>query len=151
LKACQGTTGRVFIMRLEHGDIIPDCIERFAAEKKITYAQVALIGDVEKGEIVVGPRRSELTKPEPMLLPLEGVHEAVGFGILVPLSDGAPRLHIHAAMGRAGQTITGCLRHGVAAWLVGEAILTEITGIDAIRKWDEQSGFNLLTIGNSQQ
>jgi predicted DNA-binding protein with PD1-like motif len=146
LKACEGYTGRVFIIRLEHGDVIPECIERFAVKKKITFAQVFLIGGLERGEVVVGPKHSELKTPEPMLLPLDGVHEVIGFGIIVPGNDGNPALHIHASMGRAGQTITGCLRRGVATWLVGEVILCEITGLKAQRKKDDLSGFNLLTI-----
>jgi predicted DNA-binding protein with PD1-like motif len=29
MKFSEGRVGRVFLVRLEHGDIIPDCIERF--------------------------------------------------------------------------------------------------------------------------
>ena len=36
MKASEGRVGRVFVIRLEHGDMIPDCIERFAEEKKIS-------------------------------------------------------------------------------------------------------------------
>jgi len=28
MKATEGRIGRVFVMRLEHGDKVPDCIER---------------------------------------------------------------------------------------------------------------------------
>jgi hypothetical protein len=49
-----------------------------------------------------------------------------------------------AALGRAGQTMTGCLRHGVTTWLVGEVILYEILGAKVMRIGDKQSGFELL-------
>ena len=45
---------------------------------------------------------------------------------------------------RSGQTLTGCLRPGVSTWLVGEAIIYEITGANIARLPDKASGFNLL-------
>jgi predicted DNA-binding protein with PD1-like motif len=81
-----------------------------------------------------------------MLLPVDGVHEVVGVGIIAPGEDGKPVLHIHAALGRSGQTMTGCLRPGVKTWLVGEAIIYEITGVKATRLPDKESGFNLMEV-----
>jgi hypothetical protein len=43
--------------------------------------------------------------------------------------------------------MTGCLRHGVTTWLVGEVILFEILGADMVRVKDKQSGFELLEPG----
>jgi len=117
MKACEGKIGRVFVIRLEDGDV------------------------------VVGPRRSEERPPEPMLLPIDGAHEVVGVGVLAPGEDGKPALHIHAALGRAGRTMTGCLRQGVTTWLVGEVILYEILGAKVVRIQDKQSGFELLEPG----
>jgi predicted DNA-binding protein with PD1-like motif len=82
-----------------------------------------------------------------MLLPVDGAHEVVGAGVLAPDKDGKPVLHIHAALGRSGQTLTGCLRPGVTTWLVAEAIIYEITGTDARRLPDKTSGFDLLDLG----
>jgi len=144
MKACEGRIGRVFVIRLEDGDVVPECIERFAEEKGVSVGQAILVGGIGGGDVVVGPRRSEERLPEPMLLPIDGAHEVVGVGVLAPGEDGKPVLHIHAALGRAGQTMTGCLRHGVTTWLVGEVILYEILGVDMLRIKDEQSGFELL-------
>ena len=147
MKACEGQIGRVFVIRLEDGDVVPECIERFAKEKRVAVGQAVLVGGIGGGDVVVGPRRSEEMPPEPMLLPVDGAHEVVGVGVLAPGEDGKPALHIHAALGRAGQTMTGCLRHGVATWLVGEVILYEILGADIARIKDKQSGFELLEPG----
>jgi predicted DNA-binding protein with PD1-like motif len=144
MKASEGHLGRVFVVRLEDGDILPDCIERFAAEKKIAVGQVILVGGIGEGEVVVGPRDSEEMPPEPMLLPVDGAHEVAGVGIIAPDKAGKPTLHIHAALGRAGQTLTGCLRHGVKTWLVGEAIIYEILDAKAARLPDKASGFDLM-------
>jgi predicted DNA-binding protein with PD1-like motif len=144
MKASEGQIGRVFVMRLEDGDVVPDCIEHFAQEKGISVGHVILIGGVGSGEVVVGPRDSDKMPPEPMLLPVDGAHEVVGVGIIAPDEDGKPVLHIHAALGRSGQTMTGCLRPGVKTWLVGEAIIYEIVGAKAARLPDKASGFELL-------
>jgi len=144
MKACEGKLGRVFVIRLEDGDIVPDCIEQFAAEQGVAVGQAILIGGIGKGEVVVGPRDSEAMPPEPMLLPLDGAHEVAGVGVLAPGEDGKPVLHIHAALGRSGKTTTGCLRPGVKTWLVGECILYEILGAAAKRIKDSASGFALL-------
>ncbi len=144
MKATEGQIGRVFVIRLEDGDVVPDCIERFATEKGVSVGHVVLIGGIGAGEVVVGPRRSEERPPEPMLVPIDGAHEVAGVGVLAPGEDGKPVLHIHAALGRSGKTTTGCLRPGVTTWLVGEAILYEIVGTNARRIRDEEAGFNLL-------
>jgi predicted DNA-binding protein with PD1-like motif len=146
MKSCEGGLGRVFIIRLEDGDELPACIEGFAEEKGISVGQLILVGGIGDGEIVVGPRRSNESPPQPMLLPVDGAHEVVGAGVLAPGEDGKPTLHIHAALGRSGNTMCGCLRPGVTTWLIGEAILYEILGADAARIWDEQSGFALLDV-----
>jgi predicted DNA-binding protein with PD1-like motif len=146
MKASEGQVGRVFVLRLEDGEVVPDCIERFAREKKIGVGQVILIGDIGGGSIVVGPRQSEAMPPEAMLLPVDGAHEIVGAGIIAPDKDGQPVLHIHASLGRSGQAMTGCLRPGVNTWLVGEVIIFEILGAKAARLPDKESGFDLLEI-----
>ncbi len=147
MKASEGRIGRVFMVRLEDGDVVPGCLERLAAEKGIVTGQVILIGGIGGGEVVVGPRRSDVRPPEPMLLPVDGAHEVAGVGVIAPDAEGKPGLHIHAALGRSGKTTTGCLRPGVETWLVGEAIIYEILGASAARLPDEEAGFALLRVG----
>jgi len=147
MKACQGKMGRVFVIRLEDGDVVPGCIERFAEENGVSVGHAVLVGGVGGGEVVVGPRCSQEMPPQPMLLPVDGAHEVVGIGVLAPDEDGKPVLHIHAALGRSGQTMSGCLRPGVETWLVGEVILCEILGVKAVRVRDAESGFSLLEPG----
>jgi predicted DNA-binding protein with PD1-like motif len=149
MKASEGQFGRVFVIRLEDGDAIPACIESFAAEKKISVGQVILIGGIGDGQVVVGPRRSSEMPPEPMLVPVDGVHEVVGVGIIAPDKKGKPGLHIHAALGRAGKTTTGCLRPGVTTWLIGEVIIFEILGTDVVRLPSEKARFELLQVGQT--
>ncbi len=144
MKTCEGRTGRVFVIRLEHGDVVPECIERFAEEKGVSVGHVIMVGGVGSGEVVVGPRRSEEMPPQPMLLPINGAHEVAAVGVLAPGEDGRPILHIHGALGRSGATLSGCFREGVTTWLVGEVILYEILDTEAVRLRHPESGLALL-------
>jgi predicted DNA-binding protein with PD1-like motif len=144
MKASEGRLGRVFVIRLEDGDLLPACIEKFAEEKGISVGHAILVGGIGEGQVVVGPRDSRKMPPEPMLLPVDGAHEVAGVGVIAPGEDGKPILHMHAALGRSGQTMTGCLRPGVTTWMVGEVILYEIRGAKVARVRDKKSGFALL-------
>jgi len=147
MKATEGRVGRVFVLRLEDGDVVPECIERFAAEQGVAVGHVILIGGIGGGQVVVGPRKSDEMPPEPMLLPVDGAHEVCAVGVLAPGPEGKPHLHIHGALGRSGSTLTGCLRPGVDVWVVGEVVLYEILGADVARPLDPDLGFALLEPG----
>ena len=144
MKVSEGRVGRVFVIRLEDGDPMPECIERFAEQQGISVGQAILVGGIGGGQVVVGPRRSDEMPPEPMLVPVDGAHEVAGVGVLAPDQSGKPVLHIHASLGRSGNALTGCLRPGVTTWLVGEVILYEILDAAAERIKDDASGFTLL-------
>ena len=146
MKAAEGKIGRVFVIRLEDGDILPGTLEKFAEKKRIKNGFVLLVGGIGSGQIVVGPRYSDEMPPDPVLLPVDGAHEVVAVGILAPGEDDRIVLHIHGSLGRSGQAKTGCLRPGVSTWLVGEAIMYEIMGVNVRRIKDKESGFELLSI-----
>ncbi|MDW7739665.1 MAG: DNA-binding protein [Bacillota bacterium] len=144
MKSAEGNIGRIFMIRLEDGDIIPDCLEDFASKNNIKTGMVTLIGGMGKGNIVTGPRDGKQVPPEPIITPLEGVHEVLASGIIAPDGSGKPVLHIHGALGRDGRMLGGCLRPGLSTWLVGEVIVTEILGLSSKRLPDAKSGFSLL-------
>jgi predicted DNA-binding protein with PD1-like motif len=146
MKATEGKLGRTFIIRLEDGDVVPECIEKFAVRKKIAAAYAIMVGGIGGGQVVSGPRTTAGMPPDPLYLPVDGVHEVAGVGILAPDGQGKPVLHIHAALGRAGSTLTGCLRPGVKTWVIGEVVLIEILGVDVARLVDKATGFELLEI-----
>ncbi len=146
MKATEGKTGRIFVLRLDDGDVIPGCIEHFAYENNIKAAQVILVGGLGGGEVVVGPHESDKMPPIPMMLPVDGAHEVAAAGIIAQDETGKPVLHIHGAMGRSGQTLTGCFRPGVKTWLVAEAVIIELLDVKMVRRHDPKSGFTLLQI-----
>ena len=149
MQVTEGTIGRIFVLRLEDGDVLPDVIEAFAAEKEIRVAHVALVAGIGSGEVVVGPRSGEARPIEAMRLPVNGEHEMSAVGVIAPDAEGKPILHVHGALGRSGATLTGCLRPGVKTWLVGEAVVYEIIGAEACRVADPGAGLSLLTVGKA--
>jgi predicted DNA-binding protein with PD1-like motif len=147
LKYSEAKIGRIFILRLEHGDKIPDVIEEFAAKQKIKSAIVHFLGGADAGsKVVVGPEDGTAPKPRPMVTELSGTSEAVGMGTLFINEAGIPKLHMHAAFGRERGTVTGCTREGVAVWHIGEAVICELLGTSAARRVDPGTGFELLEL-----
>ncbi|MGB7539085.1 MAG: PPC domain-containing DNA-binding protein [Anaerolineales bacterium] len=145
MKYSTATPGRIFILRLEDGEILHETIESFAAKQSIHAAALIVLGGADEGSrLVVGPEKSCATPVHPMEHVLAGTSEATGVGTIFPGSNGKPVLHMHIACGREGSTVTGCVRRGVKVWHVMEIILWELTGTGAERVLDPATGFELL-------
>ena len=82
MRVAEGSLGRVFVLRLEDGDRIPDCIEQFAAEKGIEGGLCALLGGIGSGTVVAGPKSSGSGPVEPILQRISDVHEAAAIGTM---------------------------------------------------------------------
>jgi predicted DNA-binding protein with PD1-like motif len=145
MKFASANPGRIFILRLEDGEILHETIEAFARDQGIRAAALIVLGGADEGsKLVVGPQVSRAAPVMPMEHILAGTSEATGVGTVFPGEDGKPILHMHIACGREGSTITGCVRRGVKVWNVMEIILWELTGTDAKRVMDKATGFELL-------
>ena len=139
--------GRVFVLRLHDGDHLPDVLESFAEEKKVSSALCFLVGGVkEKSRVVVGPKTGDVLPPEPVITLLSGVHEVCGVGTIFQNEEGKPKLHMHASFGRGKKTVTGCVRMGVDVWHIGEVVMLELAGAKAERAIDKKTGFEFLEI-----
>lgn len=145
MRYSEGKVGRIFVIRLEDGDKLPEAIESFSRENSISRGMCILVGGIMGGgNIVVGPEADESTSVVPMIFALKGVHEIAAVGTLFPDSEGKPRLHMHAALGREGNTRAGCIRPGIEVWKLGEVILLEIADNTAHREEDASAGFKVL-------
>jgi predicted DNA-binding protein with PD1-like motif len=143
----EGKFGRTFIIRLHDGDRLPDVLETFAEEKKVSSALCFFLGGVkERGKVVVGPVDGNVSPPNPMVRLLEGVHEVYGIGTIFEDEKSRPKLHMHASFGRGGNVVTGCIRMGIDIWEIGEIVLLEITNASAHRATDRKTGFEFLEI-----
>lgn len=140
----EGRLGRVFVLRLGDGDRIPESIEAFAKTRGVSSALVAALGGLRNGKLVVGPVDGDVLPPDPMFTAIAAVNEAAAVGTLFPGEDGAPRLHMHATLGRGEESRTGCVRPGLDVWKIFEVVVIEITGTDLARARDPETGFELL-------
>lgn len=145
MKYSQAKQGRIFVLRLEDGDIVHEEIERFAREQSISAAALIIIGGADQeSKLVVGPEEGRATPIVPMEHILDNVYEAAGTGTIFPDEEGHPMLHVHMACGRNVSTVTGCIRRGVRVWHVMEVILFELLDSTGIRVFEPATGFSLL-------
>ena len=141
----EARAGRIFVIRLEHGEVLHETIEAFAVEQGIRAATFVVVGGADEGStLVVGPRDGEERPVVPMERVLQGAHEVAGTGTLFPNEKGKPVVHAHLACGREGATTTGCVRRGVRVWQVMEVILMELVDPGARRVRDDSLGFDML-------
>ena len=137
--------GRVFVLRLDDGDVVHEAIEQVARDEGVLRAAVLVLGGADDGSrVVVGPEDGRAAVIEPMERVLHGVHEMAGVGTLFPDAEGGPRLHLHAAFGRDDRVTAGCIRRGVTTWVVGEVVVIELVGSEGMRRRDPATGFELL-------
>lgn len=145
MKYSQAKQGRIFVLRLEDGDVVHEVIEQFARDQGIQAAALVIIGGADSGSrLVVGPEAGRTPDIVVMEQVLEEVHEVAGTGTLFPDADGNPLLHMHMACGRRTSTITGCIRQGVKVWHIMEVILFELVESAARRLPEPPLGLKFL-------
>ncbi len=147
MRYAQVEPGRIFVLRLEHGETIHVCLEHFARQQEITAAALTVLGGAETGStLITGPQHGQLRPVQPMYHTLSDVHEVVGAGTIFPDSQGKPLVHLHLACGRMQDTVTGCIREGVVVWQILEIVLQELINCQALRQHDSELGLGVLQI-----
>jgi len=145
MRYSQGSIGRVFVLRLEDGDVLNQSLEAFAREHGVSRALAFYVGGAGPGSnVVVGPDAARTDAIVPLIYALTGPHETMALGTIFPNEDGEPVAHLHAACGREGAATVGCTRAGLQTWLPGEVVLLERLGATAGRALDPGTGFELL-------
>lgn len=139
-----GKTGRVIVAKFGDGEDILKNISDVVKKEDIKNAMFFLLGGIRQGKIVVGPEKDEIP-PIPLWRELRESHEVLGLGTIF-WDDGGPRVHFHGAFGKRDTVRVGCLREISETFLVLEAVIIEIEGIHAQRKFDPESGLTLLEI-----
>ena len=146
MKYSQASLGRVFVVRLEDGDIVHECLERFAREQAISSAGLIALGDADAGSRLIAG--TEAGRANPLVFiehMLDEAHEIAGVGTIFPNEDGNPIPHVHMAFGRKDSVVVGCIRAGVKVWHVMEIIVVEFLDSTAVRRFETGlPGFKLL-------
>ena len=139
-----GKTGRIIAARLFEGEDLYESIHDIATAENVKSAAVLITGGFRRANVVVGPAREK-----PRIIPdyqeFAGPGEVLGVGTIYCDHEG-PKLHMHTAIGKADQVMVGCPRDGTKTFLILEVTIIEIEGLNAHRKPDENTGFNLLRL-----
>ena len=139
-----GRVGRVVVARLFEGEDLHACIDRIAREAEIRCATVLITGGLRTAAVVVGPER-EQPQIVPRFQAFDGPGEVLGVGTLY-WDEAGPKLHIHTAIGKDGESLIGCPRRDTRTFLILEVTIIEIDGIEARRALDPSSGMKLLRL-----
>lgn len=139
-----GNIGRVIVARFEDGEDALENITVIAKKENIKSAVFYLIGGIKQGRVVVGPEKEELP-PIPVWREIKESHEVLGIGTIFWQGE-IPKIHFHGAFGKKDMVKVGCLREMSKTFLVLEAVVLEVTGIDAKRELDPASGLALLKL-----
>lgn len=137
----EGTFGRVFLVRVDHGEDLLDELRRFVREKNIRTGFIQFLGALSRGSMVTGPKELTLP-PDPSFEEYAGGWDVFGIASITPGEDG-PHIHFHASLGRKRDVLTGCLREQAATYINVEAIIIEVTGCRASRSRDTVTGLEL--------
>jgi len=144
MKYQTGAPGRAIVVRFDDGDDVLKGLESVALKEGINAAVLYIIGGLRRGKVVVGPKEDRVP-PEPVWQELEDPHEVAAIGTIFHDAEG-PKVHLHGAFGRGDSTKTGCLRELGETFLLLEAVILEIKGINARRELDPASGLKLLKL-----
>ncbi|HPS90689.1 MAG TPA: DUF296 domain-containing protein [Methanothrix sp.] len=142
----EGSLGRVFVLRMDHDEDFIESLQKFLNEKKIESCAALFLGALRDGRAVTGPK-SPVIPPTPNFEDYDSAWEVFGMATVYSSAKG-PKLHIHSAIGRGRQSLTGCIRDKACVYLIVEAVLFEICGLAAERVWDEKMLLYLLSLKN---
>jgi hypothetical protein len=140
----EGNLGRIFVLRMDHGEDLIASLQKFLREKKIESCMALFMGALVDGRAVTGPE-APVVPPVPHYDDYESAWEVFGMATVYPSGEG-PMLHIHSGLGRGTRTIVGCIRERAEVYLIVEVVLLEFSGLKAERVWDEKMGLNLLSL-----
>ncbi len=144
MKYQTGRAGRIIVARFEDREDILENLAVIAKKENLKAGIFYLIGGIREGKIVVGPEKDEIP-PKPVWKQLEESHEVVGTGTIFRQAD-EPKIHFHGAFGKKDMVKVGCLREQSETFLVLEAVIIEIEGVNAVREFDPVSGLTLLKL-----
>ena len=134
--------GRIFLLKFSDGEDLLQEIAKFAVTQNIKAAWIQFLGALKQGKLVTGPEKPELP-PVPVWQEFSRAWEVIGVGNLFWEGD-TPRLHVHGALGKGEDTLMGCLRQETEIYLIAEALLMEIVGLNVGRRLDPKLGVSML-------
>ena len=144
MRYSKGSVGRIFLLKFDDDDIMIKELERLARRERLKCAAMIFMGALKKGDLVTGPKKCVIP-PEPNWSKFKDGWEVLGIGTVFTNSKG-PQIHVHTSMGKKDKVMTGCVRKDSKVFLVIEAVVFELKGVNATKEVDPKTGLNLLKI-----
>jgi uncharacterized protein len=141
----KGKIGRVFTVRIDHGDDLILELIKLSELELIESAVFTLLGALKEGKLVTGPKES-IRPPDPNWSGFDDTHEILGVGNIF-LEEGKPKVHLHLGVGRGDSAKLGCLRGESEVFMVVEAFIFELEGFSARRVMNKEQGFSPVSFG----
>jgi predicted DNA-binding protein with PD1-like motif len=145
------TTGKikaVHLLKFENNDDFIAETENFIKKKKIKTAFFIFLGALRKGDIVSGPKKPVIP-PDPFWNSFDNAWETFGVGSVFLGEGGKPQVHIHSSLGKGKKVKMGCVRKNARVFIVIEALMLELSGINAKKGIDPKTGINMLKIAGN--
>ena len=144
----QGTMGRIFVARIDHGEDVLKSLIELSKKEQISCAYFMMLGAVGSAKLVTGPKEKHIP-PDVEWAEFSDARELIGAGNIVWMDD-APKIHLHAAIGGTAGVLMGCVRDNTEAFMVVEVIIFEIEGINIVRRFNDVLGFNQMIFVEGQ-
>jgi uncharacterized protein len=140
-----GEVGKIILARFEDGEEVLGNLADIVRKEHIRASIFYLMGGITDARIVVGPVDDVARPPEPAWKEIIESHETLGIGTIFWYKD-EPRIHFHGAYGKFDSVKAGCLRDKGKTFIIMEAVIVEIKGVDAVRDLDSVTNMVLLKL-----
>ncbi len=137
----EGRIGRIFYIRIDHGEDLFAVLQDFIEERAIKAGIIHFLGALREGRMITGPKQTVLP-PDPSYESYGGGWDAFGLATITQGRD-RPHIHFHGSVGKGRQALTGCLRELATTYIIVEAIVIEMVGIELVRRMDPLTGLDL--------
>lgn len=138
----KGSIGRVFAVRIDHGEDVLGELFGLALKEDIRSAFFMMLGAMGRADLVTGPK-DKVVPPTIVWSKFDDAREILGAGNIF-WENGAPKIHLHGAAGSSKGMTMGCIRKAAEAFMVLEVFIVEMD-IVAERVHDEKIGFSPMT------
>ena len=119
-----GSIGKVLTIRFDHKDDFLKGLKEIVVKENILSGWFQILGAVRHADVVIGPEQPVMP-PVPIWTKVDEAREAIGTGSVYMDGDD-PLIHLHAALGDHGETLTACVRKNSEVYLILEVLLFEI-------------------------
>ena len=138
----KGSIGRLFVVRIDHGEDLLGELTGLAVKEDIKAGYFIMLGAMGGAELVTGPKE-KVVPPTPIWHGFDDAREVIGVGNIFR-ENGKPKIHLHGAVGNSENLTMGCIRKKTEVFMVVEVMIMEID-IAAERINDEVVGYSPIT------